>query len=49
MVKIDLHNYRKIKKDVYEIHHFRLFGIKFEWCIYHKKYMFRIEMNNWDK
>lgn len=32
----------------YKISYIFLFGIKIEWCIYHRKYMFRIEINNWD-
>jgi len=41
-------NYKKSAVGKYQISYIRIFGIKIEWCFYHKKYSFRLEINNWD-
>lgn len=41
--------YNEQKVDKYKFKVLRIGLFKLEWCIFKKKFLFRIELNNWDK
>lgn len=36
------------KKRKYQLHVIRFFNLKIEWIIFRNKYLFRIELSNWN-